>query len=232
MELSIVIPAYNEEKRIFKTLNEYYSFFKKELKNNFEIIIIPNNCNDNTVKVVKDFSKGKKNIIIFEIPNYSGKGGAVIKGFEISNGNLIGFVDADNSTNPENFLKLYKNIGNFDGIIASRKINGAEIKPKRKFSQDLSSFLFNKIVRILFNLRYKDTQCGAKLFKRETALFLSKNVSEKGWAFDVDMLYLCKKDNLKLKEYPIFWSDCEGSKLTIKSSLDSIIKLILYRIKN
>jgi glycosyltransferase involved in cell wall biosynthesis len=193
MKLSIVIPAYNEEKRIFKTLNEYYSFFKKELKNNFEIIIIPNNCNDYTLKVAKDFSKGKKNIIVFEIPYYIGKGGAVIKGFEIAKGKFIGFVDADNSTNPENFFKLYKNIGNLDGIIASRKIKGAEIKPKRRFSQYISSFTFNLIVRMLFNLKYKDTQCGAKLFKRETALFLSKNVSEKGWAFDVDMLYLCKR---------------------------------------
>ena len=232
MELSIVIPAYNEEKRILKTLEEYYSFFKKEFKGDFEIIVIPNNCNDKTLETVKNFSKNRKNIRTFNIPYYVGKGGAVMKGFELANGNFIGFIDADNSTDSENFFKLYKNIGDFDGIIASRKIKGAIINPPRRFSQNVSSFIFNKFVRILFNLRYYDTQCGAKLFSREVAKFLVKNVSEKGWAFDVDILNLCKKNNFKIKEHPIFWRDSEGSKLTIVDSLNSVIKLIKYRIKN
>lgn len=232
MELSIIIPAYNEEKRILKTLEDYYSFFKKKFGNNFEIIIVPNNSKDKTFEVASKFSKDKKNIIIYNISNYSGKGGAVIKGFELANGKLIGFVDADNSTNPENFFKLYNNILGYDGIIASRKIKGSIINPKRRFLQTLSSFIFNKSVKILFNLNYYDTQCGAKLFKKNVAKFLAENITEKGWGFDVDILNLCKKNNLKIIEYPIFWKDCEGSKLTTFDGINSIIRLIAYRMKN
>ena len=232
MKLSIVIPAYNEEKRILKTLEDYYSFFKKKLKNSFELVIIPNNCTDDTYKISQEFSKHKKNIQIFNIPYYVGKGGAVIKGFEIAKGDLIGFVDADNSTGPENFFKLYENINGFDGIIGSRKLIGSVVYPKRRLTQDLSSYMFNLLVRILFNFKFKDTQCGAKIFKKECARYLSEKISEKAWAFDVDILYLCKKKNYKILEYPIHWSDSVGSKLTLLGEIESVFKLLKYRIKN
>jgi len=231
IKLSIVIPAYNEEKRIPKTLNEYYNFFKRELGREFELIIIPNNCKDNTLDVVKKFSKNKRNVIIKDIPCYVGKGGAVIKGFELARGELIGFTDADNSTTPENFFKLYNNLNGFDGIIASRKMKGARMFPPREFSKEFSSALYTLFVRIFFNLKYKDTQCGAKLFRRNVAKALSKRISERGWEFDVNILYLCKKNNFKIREYPIFWSDCEGSKLNHFDGIKSILKLIKYRLK-
>ena len=104
MKLSIIIPAYNEEKRIKKTLEEYYNFFKKKFKKDFEIIIIPNNCKDKTLRVSEEFKKNKSEIRTFEINHYSGKGGAVMKGFELARGDYIGFTDADNSTTPENFF--------------------------------------------------------------------------------------------------------------------------------
>lgn len=225
------MPAYNEEKRILKTLKEYYPFFNKRFGKEFELIIIPNNCNDKTLEIVNTFSKNKENVIIKNIPFYVGKGGAVVKGFEISKGELIGFVDADNSTNPEEFFKLYKNIGNFDGIIASRKMKGAKIIPKRSLSKRMSSNLFTLFVKMIFNLKYKDTQCGAKLFKKETAKFLSKKITRKSWEFDVNLLYLCKKNNLKIKEFPIVWNDCEGSKVTGIEGVKSIFKLIEYKIE-
>jgi len=98
MKLSIIIPAYNEEKRILSPLNSFYNFFNKKLGKEFEVIVVPNNCKDNTLNVVKDFAKDKKNIVIFNINKYSGKGGAVIQGFKLAKGDLIGFVDADEST--------------------------------------------------------------------------------------------------------------------------------------
>lgn len=230
MKLSIIIPAYNEENRILPALRDYYRFFKNKFQNDFEIIVIPNNCKDNTLGIVQEFAKHKKQIRIFNFQGYSGKGGAVMKGFELAKGDYIGFTDADNSINSENFYKLYENRNDFHGIIASRKIKGAVINPKRKKIQDLSSFFFNLFVRILFNLNYYDTQCGAKLFKRDTARFLTKNYNESGWIFDVDLLYLCKKNKFKILEYPIFWRDSIGSKLTIKEGIFSILKLFRYRV--
>jgi len=235
MKISLIIPAYNEEKRISSTLKEYGSFFKKKFKGDFEIIIIPNNCSDNTLEVVEEFSKNKKQIKVYNIPYYVGKGGAVMKGFKLAKGDLIGFTDADNSTNPENFFKLYENILdankiNADGIIASRKIKGAIIDPPRNFGQNASSFIFNKIANLLFNLGFKDTQCGAKLFTKKTAEFLTRNYSEVGWGFDVDLLYLCKRKKLKIIEFPIKWKDAEGSKITLIAGIKTVAKLFTYRL--
>jgi len=232
MKLSIIIPAYNEEKRILPTLSSYYNFYQEKFKNNFEIIVVPNNCNDDTLNISQDFAKGKKQVKIFNIPGYVGKGGAVMRGFKLAKGDYIGFTDADNSTNPKNFYKIYKKINNYEGVIGSRKIKGAVITPRRKFSQSISSYLFNLAVRILFNLKYKDTQCGAKIFKKDITKFLAKNYTEVGWAFDVDLLYLCKKNNFKILECPISWSDAEGSKLTFKESISSVLKIFKYRANN
>lgn len=231
MKLSIVVPAYNEEKRILKTLEQYYNFFKERFNKDFEIIIMPNNCKDNTLRISKGFAKNKPEIKIFNIKEYSGKGGAVMKGFEIAKGDYIGFTDADNSTNPENFYKLYQNKKDFKAIIASRKIKGAIISPKRKFSQNLSSFLFNRLVNLLFNFKFKDTQCGAKIFQKETAKLLVKKHKETGWMFDIDLLYICKKNKIKVLEYPIKWTDAEGSKLTFIDGIKSALNVIKYRFK-
>ena len=103
MDLSIIFPAYNESNRILPVLENYYLFFKDKLKNDFEMIIIPNNCSDNTAEIVKKFSYNKSEVSFFEIKGYSGKGGAVMKGFDLAKGNLIGFVDSDRSTSPKNF---------------------------------------------------------------------------------------------------------------------------------
>jgi len=231
MKLSIVIPAYNEEKRILPTLEDYHSFFQKKLKDNFEIIVVPNNCSDKTFEVVKDFVDNKKQIRVFNLPNYSGKGGAVLKGFELARGDLIGFADADDSVDAENFYKLYKNINCYDGIIASRKIKGAKIFPKRSFFQEFSSNVFSKIANVLINLEFKDTQCGGKIFTKKTVNILADNYSEVGWIFDVDILCICKNNRLKIKEFPINWHDATGSVLTFKDKIVSLFELLRYRFK-
>ncbi len=229
MKLSLIFPAYNEGKRILPVLENYYLFLKDRLRKDFEMIIIPNNCSDNTAKIVKNFCHNKREASFFEIKGYSGKGGAVMRGFELAKGDLIGFVDADKSTSSGEFYKLYKNIGNYDGIIASRRIKGAKVIPKRSFSKSISSLGFNLVVRILFRLGYKDTQCGAKLFKKEVAKYLIKNLKEKGWIFDVDVLNLCKKKRYKIKEIPIIWIDDDGSHIGNWEGIKSLLNVIRYK---
>lgn len=234
MKLSIIIPAYNEEKRIASTLERYYDFFSNELRKDFEILVVVNNCSDKTQEVVHNFwiSKGKpSNFSSYNIPGYCGKGAAVMRGFDIVNGDLIGFVDADNSVRPEELWKLYQNIGKVDGIISSRKAKGAQIIPPRGVKEKISSNLFTGITKLLFRFSYNDTQCGGKLFKKDVAKYLVKNYTENGWIFDVDLLWLCKQKGFKIKEYPILWTDCEGGTITILSGIKSVFQLINYRIK-
>ena len=229
MDLSIIFPAYNESNRILPVLENYYLFFKDKLKNDFEMIIIPNNCSDNTAEIVKKFSYNKSEVSFFEIKGYSGKGGAVMKGFDLAKGNLIGFVDSDRSTSPKEFFKLYKNIENNEGIIGSRKIKGAKIIPKRSFEKRISSFGFSFVVRILFNFKYKDTQCGAKIFKKEIAKYFSKHLKEKGWIFDIDLLNLAKKEGYQIREFPIIWEDDDGSHIGTLDGIKSILNVIKYK---
>lgn len=229
MKLSIIFPAYNEGNRILPVLENYYLFLKNKLKDGFEIIIIPNNCSDDTTEVVEKFSQDRGEVTFFEIKGYSGKGGAVMKGFELAKGDLIGFVDADKSTSPEEFFKLYSNIHNYSGIIGSRKIKGAKIFPKRSFLKNFSSFAFSIIVRVLFNFRYKDTQCGAKIFKRKVAKYFSKNLKEKGWIFDIDLLNISKKKGYNIKEFPIIWKDDDGSHIGTFDGIKSVLNVVKYK---
>lgn len=227
MKLSIIIPAYNEEARIGKTLENYTKFFNKNLKNKYEIIVVVNGSTDNTLEVVKKYSVKYK-----EFKEKIGKGGAIKQGFKIAKGDLIGFVDADSSTSPEEFLKLYNNISDYDGIIASRWMKGSVISKKQPFFRILFGRVFNLIVRILFGFKYKDTQCGAKLFKKEAVEKIIDNIGLTKWAFDIDILYLMKRNKLRIKEFPTVWGDNPDSKLklgkTTKQMALSVVRLRLY----
>ncbi len=229
-ELSIIIPAYNEEKRILPTLNDYYNILSEKLGKDFEIIIVPNNCSDKTLEICEDFSKGKKQIKIWNIPEKIGKGGAVIEGFKIARGNLIGFTDADGATDAKNFFKIYEIAKSNHGAIGSRRLRDSRVNG-RTLSEKASSRMFNIITRTLLGLKFKDTQCGAKIFTKETAGLIAKNISEKGWIFDVDMLKICKDNNLNIKEIPITWTGKEGTKLIFKDKLISLKQLLSYGIK-
>ncbi len=235
-KLTVIIPAYNEageERGFVKTLESYYNFLKKEMGKNFDMGIIPNNCLDNTPKLTAQFVKNHPQAWWYEIKKYSGKGGAVMKGFNIAQGEWIAFVDADNATTVEEFYKcLTKGINRrYAGVIASRRMPGAKMSPPRKWTENLSSWLFNFITNFLFKLGYWDTQCGCKIFSKECAKFLVKNYSEIGWNFDVDLLYLCKVNGFNINEYPINWTDTAGGKVSTLEGIKAVLSLIKYRFK-
>ncbi len=236
--ISIIIPAHNEEQRIDKTLEEYELYFKERVKkkeiDKFEIIVVANACKDNTVGVVKKAEKNFKEIKHLDFTQ-GGKGFAVLEGFKKAlNGKseIIGFVDADMATSPEAFFELYKNLGKSDGIIASRYLAGAVVEPKPTFQRIVASRVFNFLIRALLFLNYRDTQCGAKLFKRSVVEKIIPEMKITKWAFDVNLLYLCKRYGFKIKELPTTWSDKAYSKINLKKAgpqmFFSIVRLRMY----
>tara|TARA_Y100000310_G_C20634502_1_gene790463 strand:- start:326 stop:1102 length:777 start_codon:yes stop_codon:yes gene_type:complete len=238
MKLSIVIPAHNEEKRIESTLREYASFFEalRERKIlDYELIVVLNACVDDTLSVVKNVKKGLKRMKILDF-RQGGKGFAVKKGFEDAlrgDGDLIGFVDADMATSPEAFYDLVKNIGNYDGIIASRYVKGSKVFPKQGWQRIIASRVFNFLVQILFFMFYRDTQCGAKLFKRSVVEKVLPNLEITHWAFDVNLLYICKKNGFMVREFPTVWKDKEYSKLNFwNAGPQMFFSLIRLRLLN
>jgi glycosyltransferase involved in cell wall biosynthesis len=232
MKLSIIIPAHNEEKRIEETLRQYSHFFQKKYKKDFEIIVILNGCLDDTLGIVKKIAKKYKQIKYFDFKQ-SGKGFAIIKGFKASRGELIGFVDADCSTSPESFYDLVKRINGYGGIIASRWMKGSIVHPKQPFSRRLASRLFNFLVRFLFGIRSQDTQCGAKLFKKDAIKRILPGLGITAWAFDIDLLYRLKEQGYSIKDIPTTWSDKGNSRLNVgKTSFQMFLAVIRLRLIN
>ena len=228
MKLSILIPAYNEEKRILNTLKKYYSFFSEKFnKEEFEIFVIINGCTDKTENVVKRFGK----VRYVNIGNVNAKGEALIQGFKLADADYIGFVDADCATPPESFYELYENIGPYDGIISSRWITGAIVSPRQPLVRRIASRCFNILVRGLFGIGLRDTQCGAKLFKKDIVKDVIGEINTTRWAFDIDLLYLMKRKGCRVKEIPTVWHDDPNSKLNVKRvSIEMFLAVIRLRL--
>lgn len=223
MFLSIVVPAYNEEKRIGATLKAYIEFFGKK---DVEFIIVLNNCTDRTIDVVQPFKEQNPKLIhILDISKAIGKGGAVQEGFKRARGKLVGFVDADGSTTPQEYNKLIQQMDNFDGAIASRWKPGSEVI-NRKWFRKVISLGFILVVRILFWLPYYDTQCGAKVFTRKAVKVIVPQLSVTNMAFDVELLYKLAKAGYSVTEVPTTWIDSSSSAL-----LGSPFKIAINSIK-
>lgn len=218
MKLSIIIPAYNEERRIGKTLEAYSDFFESLRKKkilDYELLVSINNTKDRTEDIVKKFVKKNKQIRYLNLVK-GGKGYATIEGFKDAlkrDSDLIGFVDADMATSPEEYYKLLENIGDYDCAIASRYLKGSKVYPPVTFRRLIVGRVFNYLIKLLLFLNIDDTQCGAKLFKREALTKILPHVTFSKWAFDVDLLYQLKKHGFKIKEVPTVWVDKEYSKI-------------------
>jgi glycosyltransferase involved in cell wall biosynthesis len=220
MNLSIIIPAHNEEKRIERTLRAYAEFFKN-IPEKTTLLVVLNACTDDTLSQVHNIQKEFPGISYLDLKP-GGKGFAIRKGFVHaleSGADLIGFVDADMATSPQEFYKLVQHLDTADGVIASRYMPGSIVVPPRPFIKRWGSKLFYEpLIRILFGMNYYDYQCGAKVFKKEVIAKVTPELTVDQWAFDVELLYLCKKYGFTIKEVPTQWHDQADSKLNITRS--------------
>jgi glycosyltransferase involved in cell wall biosynthesis len=161
-----------------------------------------------------------------------GKGGAVIEGLRAANGDVIGFVDSDGSTPAEDLHLLLNELDDCDGVIASRWISGSNVMKHEPPMRIIASRGFNFLIKILFRLPFKDTQCGAKFFKNAIIRDIIDDLGLTDWSFDVELLYVAHEKGYHIKEVPIRWEYKEGSKLNLrKVSINMFISIIGFRIK-
>jgi glycosyltransferase involved in cell wall biosynthesis len=231
MELSIIIPAYNEEARLGRMLDQYLPFFDERYAGCYEILVVVNGSRDRTENVVREYARVHEPVGVIVDPRPIGKGGAVILGFAQAQGRLVGFVDADGATPPEAFQELVEHIGAAGAIIASRWMPGARVSPRQPFKRRLASRLFNALVRLMFGLRISDTQCGAKLLTQEAVQAILTHIGITQWAFDVDLLFQLRRAGFAITEIPTTWRDVSGSRLHVgKASADMFVAMVRLRL--
>lgn len=234
VDLSIVIPAYNEGQRIERTLDDYCCHLPNRLNCSLEIIVVIDGS-DETSRIVKEYSwKYDGMIRILKFSERLGKGGAIIRGFASSRGRLVGFADADGSTKVDDVVRLVefmKKNGGWDGVIGSRWVRGAVFIKKPSTFRIFVSRGLNVLVRSLLRLQFRDTQCGAKLFKKEMIDKCSPYLNITGFSFDIYLLYAAVKMGFKIKEFPLRWEDSDGSKIEFSDILKIFFDLCKLRTK-
>jgi len=228
LELSVVIPCYNEEKRIENTIKAIsnYLISKKYL---FEIIVIDDASKDNSVFLLKN--KNFKKLKILKNKLNMGKGYSVRKGILNAKYSAVLFSDADLATpieELENMVKYLKQ--KYDIVIASRNMAESKILTHQPYYRILMGKIFVSLVKFIAIKEFEDTQCGFKLFKTNVAKRIFKLQTRNRFSFDVEVLYIAQKHKYKVKEVPVKWINKEGSTVSpIKDSIRMFKDLLIIR---
>lgn len=209
MRLDVVIPAHNEEHRIGRTLDDYRA---RIVDPDVRFIVAVDGSDDGTAELVERHAVEDPRVRLFDLPKL-GKGGALGEAFRVCHGDLIGFVDADGSTSPTEFLRLVDVAKVADGAIASRRHPSSIVPVPRPLSRRVASRGFAWGVRRLFRLPYSDTQCGAKVLTREAMAGALPFLSSRDFLFDVDLLITTRRLGYRIVETPTIWIDQDGSRI-------------------
>ncbi|HEX3839310.1 MAG TPA: glycosyltransferase [Acidimicrobiales bacterium] len=210
MRLDIVIPAFNEEDRIDRTLRAYRSVVT-EPRTRFLVAL--DSCTDGTAAVVRSHAEVDPRVELMEYPKL-GKGGVIMETFRRCDADVIGFVDADCATPPAEFLRLVAMTAEADGAIAGRHHPASVLPAPRPRGRRFTSWAFARFTRTLFGLPYLDTQCGAKAVRRQVIERALPLLSARDFLFDVDLLLTADRLGFDIVEVPTVWLDQEGSHLS------------------
>lgn len=228
MDISIVIPAYNEEKRIRKTLNKVIAFFDEQHLD-YEIVVVSDGSKDKTCEIVENY--GSKRVKLVSVFQNHGKGFGVNRGVANAKGEKILFIDADNSTPIQQFHDLDQHTDEFDVVIGSRYLHDSKIELKQPWIRIIGSRVGNLLIQAMILPGFSDTQCGFKLFKKEAAKRIFQRQTIWRWGFDMEILYIAKKLGYKIKQVPVSWFNDERSKIqSFKTFLTTFTELLKIKI--
>jgi dolichyl-phosphate beta-glucosyltransferase len=230
--LSIVIPAYNEEKRITSTIERIIEYVHERALAS-EIIVVDDGSTDKTDQVVEEISqKNQFPIKILKNEQNMGKGFTVKKGALAALGEYILFSDSDMSTPIEEFDKMLPLLTNdCDVTIGSRAMKNSDIQIRQVWYREGMGKIFNFFVQLLVFQGIKDTQCGFKAFRHDPAKRIFSKVTVNRFGFDVEVLFLAKMLKLKIGEVPIKWLNSPASRVRcVTDSLNMFSSLVQIRL--
>ncbi len=230
--LLLLIPAYNEERRIEPVLRDYARYFKEHYHGKFQLVVVLNGCTDNTLGVVQRVGADYPAVTALEFPDPIGKGGALIEGLKLAPlADLIGYVDADGATPPRAFHDLVEHIREADCVIGSRWLPGAVLHVEQSSRRQFASRVFHLIVQFFFGMNLRDTQCGAKVMRREAVEKVHSTLRIADMAFDINLLYSLEHAGYRILEVPTEWTDQIGTKVRLfRTSLVMFLSVVRIRI--
>ena len=230
MYLSVIIPAYNEEKRLSKTLEEIDKYLSKQ-NYDYEILVVNDGSKDKTAQVIRDRVSVIQNLRLIDNKKNNGKGYVVRQGMLEAEGEYRIFTDADNSTSIDQVEKMWPYFEKgYDIVFGSRDVKGAILDPSqslfRRFLGEAFGFLTNLIVG---TWGIADSQCGFKCFTKKAAENIFPKCKINRFAFDPEFFVIAKKLGYKIKEIPVYWENDPESKVKFKWMVNMGIDLLKIR---
>nr|AIA16272.1 Glycosyl transferase family 2 [uncultured bacterium] len=233
MKLSVIVPAYNEEKRIVPTLLDIVGFLESNDINS-EILVVDDGSTDATEFVSNEtLSKRKTSFKVIRHNENQGKGAAIATGIKNSSGDYIIFIDADGSTQMKELERFYQHIDPTTLLVGSRQIDKNLLLVDQEKNRKILGFLANMFHRIIFRLPVIDSQCGFKLMPKSLGISFIRKPYPKRWGFDMALIHYAGQCGFNIKEIGVQWKDIPGSKVKVfTDSFKTAIELLEYRIKN
>ena len=198
MNCSVILPAYNEEKRIENCLNTLVSILPRAC----EVVVAADGCTDKTVTLARHFP-----VRIVSCSERLGKGGGILNAAKTAENNNIVFCDVDLSVHPRNIPEIAKMLKTADLVVGIRQVTGYPLHRR------ILSLGFNLIFRLMFHIPIRDTQCGFKAVKKNVLTNLGLQVT--GYGFDVELIVKAHRQGYRISEFPVEWHYQEGSKVNV-----------------
>lgn len=229
---SIVIPAFNEEKRLGPTLERTLAYFADRPETLLEVVVVDDGSTDKTAALISALQKRSERIRLLTHARNMGKGWAVRTGMLAAGGEFVLFMDADGSTDIAEIKKLAKALSNgADIAFGSRDTAGSEILKHQPVLREALGKLYNRIVQVLAVPGISDTQCGFKLFRKSAIEALFHRQTIQGWSFDVEILFLAQQLQYKVVEIPVQWTDVPGSRVRpVRDALKTLWEVARLRL--
>lgn len=228
-ELSIVIPAFNEELRLPATLERIAAYLKSSHRD-VEVLVVDDGSRDRTAALAESLRNQIPTLRV--VPNgvNRGKGYSVRHGVREARGRIVLFTDADLSAPIEEADKLVDALEQFDVAIGSRAVNRGLITAHESPFREFAGIIFNKIVRLILRLPFVDTQCGFKAFVRERCQILFEQQTIERFGFDPELLYLARHHGLRAVEIPVRWGHSPATKVNmLRDSLQMFLDVFVIR---
>lgn len=218
--VSLVVPAWNEEIRLPKTLEQYIPLLQAYGRP-FEVIVVVDGATDRTIEVAESYRS--KGVRVLAFSQKLGKGGAVMAGFRSAQYDAVGFLDADAPITGASFAYLLAMLSTADSVVGSRWLPESAGGASKPASRRVLSKAWNALARWILGLEIRDTQCGAKFFRRDAVLQILPQVVLANWAFDVSLLFHFQRAGFTIAEIPVSWEDDLNSKLCVASTAPAML---------